>query len=196
MKYLIIFGPPGAEKGTQSLLLTKKFNLKHISTGELLRKEIVKGTDIGIMAKALIDKGNFVDDSVVMEMISREISRVGPEVKGFIFDGFPRTISQAEAFDSLLEEHNKAEVTLVLSLEVSDTDLVERIRKRARVEGRKDDSSIETITKRIKTYHNKTEPLIAYYKRKGKYIPVKGELSVEEIFANICNIVEEIKDEQ
>lgn len=196
MKYLIIFGPPGAGKGTQSLLLTKKFNLKHISTGELLRKEIVKGTDIGIMAKALIDKGNFVDDSVVMEMISREISRVGPEVKGFIFDGFPRTISQAEAFDSLLEEHNKAEVTLVLSLEVSDTDLVERIRKRARVEGRKDDSSIETITKRIKTYHNKTEPLIAYYKRKGKYIPVKGELSVEEIFANICNIVEEIKDEQ
>ncbi|MDD2583511.1 MAG: adenylate kinase [Bacteroidales bacterium] len=196
MKYLIIFGPPGAGKGTQSLLLTKKFNLKHISTGELLRKEIVKGTDIGIMAKALIDRGNFVDDSVVIEMISREISRVGPEVKGFIFDGFPRTISQAEAFDSLLEEHNKAEVTLVLSLEVSDTDLVERIRKRARVEGRKDDSSIETITKRIKTYHNKTEPLIAYYKRKGKYIPVKGELSVEEIFANICNIVEEIKDEQ
>lgn len=196
MKYLIIFGPPGAGKGTQSLLLTKKFNLKHISTGELLRKEIVKGTDIGIMAKALIDRGNFVDDSVVIEMISREISRVGPEVKGFIFDGFPRTISQAEAFDSLLEEHNKAEVTLVLSLEVSDTDLVERIRKRARVEGRKDDSSTETITKRIKTYHNKTEPLIAYYKRKGKYIPVKGELSVEEIFANICNIVEEIKDEQ
>lgn len=196
MKYLIIFGPPGAGKGTQSLLLTKKFNLKHISTGELLRKEIVKGTDIGIMAKALIDRGNFVDDSVVIEMISREISRVGPEVKGFIFDGFPRTISQAEAFDSLLEEHNKAEVTLVLSLEVSDTDLVERIRKRARVEGRNDDSSIETITKRIKTYHNKTEPLIAYYKRKGKYIPVKGELSVEEIFANICNIVEEIKDEQ
>lgn len=196
MKYLIIFGPPGAGKGTQSLLLTKKFNLKHISTGELLRKEIAKGTDIGIMAKAIIDQGNFVDDSVVMEIISREISSVGPEVKGFIFDGFPRTISQAEAFDSLLEEHNKAEVALVLSLEVSDADLVERIRKRARVEGRKDDSSIETITKRIKTYHIKTEPLIAYYKRKGKYIPVNGELSVEEIFANICNIVEEIKNEQ
>lgn len=196
MKYLIIFGPPGAGKGTQSLLLTKTFKLKHISTGALLRDEIEKGTEIGIMAKALIDRGNFVDDSVILEMISREISNVGPEIRGFILDGFPRTISQAEAFDSLLAQQNKAEVTKVLSLEVSDADLIDRIQKRAQVEGRKDDSSIETITKRIKTYHNKTEPLIAYYKRKGKYIPVKGDLSVEEIFANICNIVEEIKNEQ
>lgn len=192
MKYFIIFGPPGAGKGTQSYLLTKKYNLKHISTGQLLRDEISKGTETGIMAKTIIDGGNFVADSVVLEMIRKEICNALPEIKGFIFDGFPRTISQAEAFDLLLKNCDEKDVAAVLSLEVADNLIVERIQKRARIEGRKDDSSIETILKRIRTYHNKTEPLIAYYKEKGKYFSVLGELSVEEIFANICNIIDDI----
>lgn len=192
MKYYIILGPPGAGKGTQSYLLTQRYNLKHISTGQLLREEIAKGTPTGIMAKAIIDGGNFVDDSVVMEMIRKEVCESTYDIKGFIFDGFPRTISQAIAFDLLLSECDKKEMTGVLSLEVADSIIIERIQKRARIEGRIDDASIETITKRIKTYHNKTEPLIAYYKEKGKYFSVPGELSVEEIFANICNIIESI----
>lgn len=192
MKYFIIFGPPGAGKGTQSYLLTQKYNLKHISTGQLLRDEISKGTQTGIMAKTIIDGGNFVADSVVLEMIRKEICNALPEIKGFIFDGFPRTISQAEAFDLLLKNCGEKDVAGVLSLEVADNLIVDRIQKRARIEGRKDDSSIETILKRIRTYHNKTEPLIAYYKEKGKYFSVPGELSVEEIFANICNIIDDI----
>lgn len=192
MKYFIIFGPPGAGKGTQSYLLTQKYNLKHISTGQLLRDEISKGTETGIMAKTIIDGGNFVADSVVLEMIRKEICNALPEIKGFIFDGFPRTISQAEAFDLLLKNCGEKDVAGVLSLEVADNLIVDRIQKRARIEGRKDDSSIETILKRIRTYHNKTEPLIAYYKEKGKYFSVPGELSVEEIFANICNIIDDI----
>lgn len=192
MKYFIIFGPPGAGKGTQSYLLTERFNLKHVSTGQLLRDEFAKGTEVGIISKAIIDGGNFVDDSVVMDMISHQICNAEPGVKGFIFDGFPRTIAQAEAFDALLTKCKESEVSGVLALEVADAVIVERIQKRASIEGRKDDSSIETILKRIRTYHNKTEPLIAYYKKRGKYFSIRGELSVEEIFANICNIIEGI----
>ncbi len=192
MKYFIIFGPPGAGKGTQSHLLAKKFSLKHVSTGHLLREEIAKGTATGIMAKAIIDSGNFVDDSVVLEMIRNQICNPQPGVKGFIFDGFPRTLSQAQAFDTLLRDCDSAELTGVLALEVADSTIVERIQKRAQIEGRKDDASIETILKRIKTYHNKTEPLIVHYKDKGKYFPVRGELSVEEISTDICHIIEGI----
>jgi adenylate kinase len=195
MKYYIIFGPPGAGKGTQSSLLVEKYKLKHISTGHLLREEIEKMSEVGIIAKGLIEKGSFVDDSIVLEMIRKVICETDPSVMGFIFDGFPRTISQAKAFDQLLQLHKKRSVNAVLSLEVDDSLIVERINKRAEIEGRRDDSSIETILCRIQTYHKKTEPLIAYYKERGKYFPIKGDLPVEDIFKNICQIMESIKNE-
>lgn len=195
MKYFIIFGPPGAGKGTQSTLLIEKFGLRHISTGELLREEIAKGSDVGKIAKELINKGQFVDDKIVLDIIKDQICNRDSTVRGFIFDGFPRTISQAEAFDKLLLECNKRSVNAVMSLEVEDKLLVERIQKRAEIEGRKDDSSIETILNRIKTYHAKTEPLIAYYKEKGKYHHIKGDLPVDDIFKNICSIIEGLKNE-
>jgi adenylate kinase len=196
MKYYIIFGPPGAGKGTQSRLLTEKYGLRHISTGELLRKEIETGTETGIIAKDLIDRGKFVEDHLIIEMVQKEICNVPENVNGFIFDGFPRTISQAEAFDKILHSCGNDGITAVISLVVEDSVIVERIRKRAGIEGRMDDASTETILNRIKTYHNKTEPLIAYYREQGKYYPVRGEQSVEEIFGTICNLMEKIHNEQ
>ncbi|GAB1474658.1 adenylate kinase [Bacteroidota bacterium] len=195
MKYYIIFGPPGAGKGTQSSLLVERYNLRHISTGQLLRDEIEKKSKTGIIAKELIECGKFVDDSIVLGMISDVIKNPDPGVKGFIFDGFPRTISQAEAFDCLLKRENNQSVSAVLSLEVDDNVIVDRIRKRAEIEGRKDDSSIETVLGRIQTYHKKTEPLKEYYKQKGKFYPVGGELEVDSIFRNICSIMESIDNE-
>lgn len=196
MKYYIIFGPPGAGKGTQSHLLTEKYGLRHISTGELLRKEIEAGTETGIIAKDLIDRGKFVEDHLIIEMVQREICNVPKDIKGFIFDGFPRTISQAETFDKILRSCGNDGITAVISLMVEDSIIVERIRKRAQVEGRMDDASTETILNRIKTYHSKTEPLITYYRKQGKYYPVRGEQSVEEIFEAICNLMEKIHNEQ
>lgn len=190
MKYYIIFGPPGAGKGTQSQLLAQKYSLKHISTGQLLRDEIAKGSEIGLIAKKVIDNGEFVEDSIVLEMIRLQISDPAPGIKGFIFDGFPRTINQAKVFDTMLAQLNNGEVNGVLSLEVKDSLIVERIQKRARIEGREDDSSIKTILSRIKTYHNKTEPLISFYKRQGKYFAINGDQSVEEITENIGTLLE------
>ncbi len=194
MKHYIIFGPPGAGKGTQSALLVENYKLKHISTGALLRNEINKGSDVGLIAKDLIERGKFVDDYIVLDIIRKELINTSTEYGGFLFDGFPRTINQAEQFDKILEETDKGRVTAVISLEVNDNVIVDRIAKRAEIEGRKDDSSIETISRRIKTYHTKTEPLINYYKNKNCYYPIYGELGVEEIFKNICELIDNLNE--
>ncbi len=196
MKYLIIFGPPGAGKGTQSSLIIDKYSFKHISTGELLRREISAGSSVGIIAKELINKGQFVEDEVVLDIIRREIKNISPGVKGFIFDGFPRNISQARSLDTLLREFGKNSVDAILSLEVDDNLIVERIKKRALEEGRGDDSSIETILNRIRTYHAKTEPLINYYKNQNRYYKIEGDLPIDKIFGNICSIIEGLKNER
>ena len=184
MKFYLLFGPPGAGKGTQAKLLVEKYNFHHVSTGDLLRKEIAKGSELGLRAKELIDAGNFVDDATVVGMIENEI-KTNPMVNGFLFDGFPRTVAQAEILDSMLAKQGKA-VDKVISIIISDEMVFERISHRANIEGRKDDADPKIIQNRIDTYHAKTEPIIEYYKPQGKYNEICGEGTVEEIFNKIA----------
>ena len=158
MKYYILFGPPGAGKGTHAGAIAQKYNLKHISTGELLRAEIAAGTELGKQAKTLIDAGSLVPDSVVEGMIESAFNTV-KGVDGFLLDGFPRNLSQAADLDKILEKRGES-VTAVAGLMISDEMIRERIKGRAVIEGRADDASDETVNNRIKTYHAQTEPLI------------------------------------
>ena len=167
MKYYILFGPPGAGKGTHAGVIAQKYNLKHISTGELLRAEIAAGTELGKQAKTLIDAGSLVPDSVVEGMIENAFDTI-KGVDGFLLDGFPRNLSQAEDLDKILAKRG-AGVTAVVGLMIDDAMIFERIRGRAVIEGRADDASDEIIANRIKTYHSQTEPLIDYYKKADKY---------------------------
>ena len=183
MKYYLLFGPPGAGKGTQAKLMVEKHNYHHVSTGDLLRQEIAKGSELGKIAKQLIDNGNFVDDSIVVEMIKNEIAN-NPGVAGFLFDGFPRTVAQAEILDKMLAERGE-KVETVISIIISDALVFERIQHRANIEGRKDDAQPEIIQNRINTDHAKTEPLIEYYTKQGKYHKIDGDGTIEAIFARI-----------
>ena len=187
MKYYLLFGPPGAGKGTQAKLLVEKYNFHHVSTGDLLRKEIAKGSELGLKAKELIDVGNFVDDATVVGMIENEIA-ANPTVSGFLFDGFPRTVAQAEILDKMLQSKGQG-VDKVISIIISDEMVFERISHRANIEGRKDDADPKTIQNRIDTYHAKTEPLIEYYKPQGKYNEICGVGTVEEIFQKIAQVL-------
>ena len=188
MKYYLIFGPPGAGKGTQSKLMADKFKFRHVSTGELLRKEILNQSEIGIKAAVLIDKGEYVPDDMVIDIIKKEIAD-HPDVKGFIFDGFPRTLTQAQKLDDLLKESGH-EVTSVLALKIDDKHVMHRIHHRALEENRLDDSDINVIEKRITTYHQKTEPIMTYYTEQGKIREIDGSGSVDEIFDIISSHIE------
>ncbi|MBO4657537.1 MAG: adenylate kinase [Bacteroidales bacterium] len=187
MKYYILFGPPGAGKGTQAKLLVEKFGFHHVSTGDLLRKEMAAGTPLGLKAKSLIEQGALVPDLVVIGMIKSEIEN-NPSVPGFLFDGFPRTTEQAAALDEMLKGFDQS-VTAVLSISISDEMVKERIRHRALLENRPDDTKDEVIANRIKTYHDKTEPVIDFYKAQGKYREVNGVGTIEEIFQKVCDIM-------
>ncbi|MPL72502.1 adenylate kinase [bioreactor metagenome] len=194
MKYFLIFGPPGAGKGTQSTLIAKRYNFRHISTGELLRNEIARKSEIGTIAAELIEKGEFVPDQLVIGIVREEICNPETQAKGYILDGFPRNTVQAIALDTMLEEFGY-KVDAVLSLETTDSVNIKRIQHRANIEGRKDDADFETIRTRIKTYHKVTEPLISYYKNQSKYMPVNGDQSIEENFVDICKIIDKTLDE-
>lgn len=183
MKYYILFGPPGAGKGTQAKKMVEKFHLKHISTGDLLRNEIANKTELGLKAKALIEAGNLVPDEVVVGMIKNVFAN-NNDVAGFILDGFPRTIDQAKMLDKILEGMHSG-VTKVISLKIKDGLIGERIKKRAEIEGRKDDADEKIIKNRIDTYHRQTEPLINYYKKSGNYHEIEGERSIDEVFEAI-----------
>lgn len=173
MKYFILFGPPGAGKGTQAVALVERYNLKHISTGELLRAEIAAGTELGLKAKSLIDAGALVPDEVVEGMIEN-VFNSNKDVNGFLLDGFPRTLKQAEALNAMLAKRGD-ELTACISLMIPDSLIYERIKHRAAIEGRADDANDEIINNRIATYHAKTEPLIEFYKNAGKYHEFNGD---------------------
>ncbi len=192
MKYYILFGPPGAGKGTHAVAVREKYNLCHISTGELLRAEISAGTELGKQAKTLIDKGMLVPDEVVEGMIASKFDTV-TGVDGFLLDGFPRTLGQAEDLDQILAQRRQ-KVDAVISLMISDDMVKQRIAHRAAIEGRADDASQETINNRIRTYHNQTEPLIDYYKSQGKYHEVPADAStIEENRQRVLDLVESLK---
>ena len=179
MKYYVLFGPPGAGKGTQATAMVERYNLHHISTGALLRKEIAAGSELGQLAKSLIEKGNLVPDEVVEGMIENEFKTV-TGVDGFLLDGFPRTLPQAEALDQILANSSE-EVTGTISIMIPDTLIMERIKGRALKEGRADDASEDIINNRIETYHNQTEPLIEYYTKAEKYHEIDGVGTIDEV---------------
>jgi len=191
MLNLVLFGPPGAGKGTQSEKLLEKYGLVHLSTGDILRGEMKAGTELGVKAKSLIEAGNLVPDSVVIGMIGNKISE-NLDGNGFIFDGFPRTQAQAEALDKLLEKKGTG-VSVMLSLEVNEAELVSRLLERGKISGRADDANEETIKNRIGVYNKETSVLIEYYSAQKKQIGIQGIGEIDEIFEKLCTAIDSIK---
>ena len=191
MKYYILFGPPGAGKGTHASAIAEKYNLKHLSTGELLRAEIAAGTELGKQAKSLIEAGELVPDSVVEGMIETAFDTI-KGFDGFLLDGFPRNIPQAEDLDKILSKRGE-QVTAVVSIMIPDELIRKRIAHRAAIAGRADDASDETINNRFKTYHTQTEPLIDFYKKQGKYGEVTTDAAeIEENRARVLSLMEKL----
>ncbi|MBC7867221.1 MAG: adenylate kinase [Gloeobacteraceae cyanobacterium ES-bin-316] len=185
---LILFGPPGSGKGTQSEKLIVRYGLKHLSTGDLLRSEIKRQTALGLAAKSFMDKGQLVPDEVVIGMISSALDE-NPGAKGFLFDGFPRTSAQAQALDKLLEL-KKTEIGVMLALNVSQDELVKRLVKRGETSGRSDDSNEQVIKSRITVYHKETAAVADYYKEFDKVVMIEGEGTIEEIFMALCKEID------
>jgi adenylate kinase len=179
MLNIVLFGPPGAGKGTQSEKLINKYELVHLSTGDILRSEIEEGSDLGMEAKELMDEGILVPDEVVIRMIRGKIGK-NSEAKGFIFDGFPRTEAQAEALDELLNDISRS-ITMMLALEVDNDELTKRLLKRGEDSGRSDDRNESIIRTRIEEYDRKTAPLKNYYESQGKFRGIDGQGSIDDI---------------
>lgn len=189
---LVIFGPPGSGKGTQSEYIIKKYGLVHLSTGDLLRAEKNSGSELGNRIKALIDNGNLVPDSMVEEMVKKNVLR-NRNAEGFIFDGFPRTTAQAAWLDNMLAEIGES-VTLMLTLDVADDELRTRILERGKVSGRADDQDVNIINNRISVYHKQTQPVIQFYSEQGKYVAVNGIGSLNEVFGRICEAMDSVRE--
>ena len=187
MLNLVLFGPPGAGKGTQSQKLIEKYGLIHLSTGDLLRSEISQGTELGLEAKKLMDQGMLVPDEVVIGMISHKLD-ANRAAKGFIFDGFPRTVAQAEALDNLLDSKN-APISGMIALEVPDDELERRLLERGKESGRPDDANPEVIRKRIKEYNDKTAQVAGFYKKQNKFKGINGVGPKDDVFNAICAII-------
>lgn len=185
---LILFGPPGSGKGTQSERLMSRYGLKHLSTGDLLRSEIAGQTPLGLAAKSYMDKGQLVPDEVVIEMISSALDN-NPHAHGFLFDGFPRTTAQAEALDKLLTQKGTS-IAVVLALQVSEIELIKRLLNRGLTSGRADDVNEEIIRNRIIEYEKKTAAVAEYYKKYDKVVFVHGEGDVDEIFQALSKEIE------
>ena len=188
---LILFGPPGSGKGTQSEKLIARYGFKHLSTGDILRSEIANKTALGMEAKSLMDKGQLVPDEVVIGMIRSALDN-NPGVPGFLFDGFPRTTAQAEALDRLLEQKN-AEIGVVLALQVPDEELISRMINRARTSGRSDDADEQVQRKRLEVYLSDTLPVAKHYAQKNKVMEIYGVGTVDEIFGKLSEEIERRK---
>ena len=189
MLNIIIFGAPGSGKGTQSEKLTKKYGLEHVSTGDILRAEIEAGTEFGRIADSFISKCNLIPDEVMISKLEVLMEKKNG-AKGYILDGFPRTIAQGKALNTMMDKHDE-KVTIVISLEVEEEELINRILKRGEISGRSDDNR-ETVELRLKVYHEQTEPLKNFYIEQGKLVKVPGQGGIDEVFESITNIIDRL----
>jgi adenylate kinase len=184
---LVIFGPPGSGKGTQSVRIAEKYRWSHLSTGEIFRREIRSQTPLGLRVKSIIEKGALVPDEILVDVLKAGMKSAASD-QGFLFDGYPRTLRQAADLDKVLGDAGES-VNLVLSLEAGEEELVKRLLNRARLEGRADDTE-EVIRNRMSVYYDQTQPLVEYYKTRGCFRPVDGLGSVDEIFVRICQVID------
>jgi len=190
MLNIVLFGPPGAGKGTQANLLIEKYNLVHLSTGDILRGEITAGTALGLEAKSIMDRGDLVPDEVVIGMISSKLDN-NPDANGFIFDGFPRTAAQATTLDNLLKEKGTS-ISAMLSLKVEDAELIRRLLSRGKDSGRADDKNESIIAHRINEYNTKTAPLKDFYAAQEKLSEIEGLGSVEDIAQKLNTVIDSL----
>lgn len=186
----VIFGAPGSGKGTQSKKIVDKYDLFHISTGDVLRDHIKRGSELGKIAESYISKGQLIPDDLMIDILKDHITANGVDKKGIIFDGFPRTINQAQALDKLLKNLG-TELHAVIGLEVEDEELIDRLVKRGEASGRSDDNP-ETIKQRLHVYHGSTQPLKEYYSKSGHYRKIEGSGSIDDIFDNISTHIDPI----
>ncbi|MBG8552284.1 adenylate kinase [Hymenobacter guriensis] len=189
MLNIVLFGPPGAGKGTQSQKLIARYNLVHLSTGDLLRAQIAQGTELGLRAKKLMDEGLLVPDEVVIGMIDSAL-KANKQAAGFIFDGFPRTVPQAESLDALLAQHD-TNVSCMVALEVAEEELVTRLLERGKTSGRPDDQNEEKIRKRVTVYNTETAQVAGYYAQQQKFHALNGIGAIDDIFAQICGLIDQ-----
>lgn len=192
MLNLVIFGAPGSGKGTQSEKLIDRYHLHHISTGEVLRDHIARGTELGRTADSYISQGQLIPDELMLRVLEHELDNNGDKTaEGVIFDGFPRTIPQAQALKEMMKRRGH-KIHAVIGLEVPEDQLMERMIERGKQSGRSDDNP-ETIRKRLAVYHNQTQPLRDYYKNEGMYLPIQGDGTVDEVFERVVSALGDIK---
>jgi len=183
----ILFGPPGSGKGTQSIRIAEKYNFAHISTGDIFRRNIKEKTPLGLKVQSIIEKGELVPDDLLIEILEDCLNSF-TGIDGFVFDGFPRTIQQAKDLDVILKKRGET-VSLVLALEVNDKEIIDRLLKRAEIQGRKDDTR-DVIENRINVYNSQTQPLIDYYQKNGNFVSVNGIGSIDDIFQSVCEKID------
>ncbi len=190
MKNIVIFGAPGSGKGTQSEKMIEKYGLGHISTGDVLRDQIKRGTELGKTAKGYIDNGQLIPDDLMVSILANVYDSFGKEHKGVIFDGFPRTIPQAQALKDMLAKRGH-KVAAMIELDVPEDELMKRLIKRGQESGRSDDNE-ETIKKRLTVYHNQTSPLIEWYEKEGIHHHINGLGELDRIFGDICAVIDDL----